>query len=203
MSITAIVEQLPAAVETAPDYTAAWIGFWATFVPGLLAVGGAIWIGLRQSGIQREQTAIQGRQADIQHRQTDIQERQANILERQTALQELTLKKELFERRFQYIEKMRKYVQRMRSGDDLTADETNQFLLDTREAGLLFPKDLDALMSFVIIAAEDYRDLDSDRHDADPKTREAAIDERVKLKQEMASHFSELVKGADQYMRLV
>lgn len=62
------------------------LGAAATFVTGVLAVGGAIYVGLRQ--------------ADIQAKQASVAERQTKILDRQTALAELTLRNDLFEKRY-------------------------------------------------------------------------------------------------------
>lgn len=61
------------------DWTAEAI---ATLTTGILAVGGAIYVG--------------NKQADIQDRQAGIAERQTKILDRQAALAELTLRRELF-----------------------------------------------------------------------------------------------------------
>ncbi len=60
-------------------------GAGATLLTGLLAVGGAVYVGIRQAAIQAKQTTI----AD----------HQTKILDRQAALAELTLRSDLFEKR--------------------------------------------------------------------------------------------------------
>lgn len=82
------------------DWTAEAV---ATLTTGILAVGGAIYVG-------REQ-------ARIQHRQAGIADRQTKILDRQTKLAELTLRKELFDQRFAVYEAtQRLLMQAMREG---------------------------------------------------------------------------------------
>lgn len=72
-------------MDWSPEAQATLWGAGAALVTGLVAVGGAIYVGLRQ--------------ADIQSKQAGIAERQTKILDRQTALAELTLRHELFEKR--------------------------------------------------------------------------------------------------------
>lgn len=45
-----------------------------TALVGLLAVGGAIYVGIKQAGIAKAQTEIAGRQTAILHRQVELEE---------------------------------------------------------------------------------------------------------------------------------
>jgi hypothetical protein len=75
----------------------------ATLLTGITAVGGAVYVGVKQ--------------ARIQSRQASISDRQTKILDRQIALAELALRKDLFDERFAVYEATQKLLmQAMREG---------------------------------------------------------------------------------------
>jgi len=62
-----------------------WDAF-ATMFTGVLAVGGAFWVGRKQTQISAQQNNILGRQADAMAQQTEIMDRQAKTADRQTEI---------------------------------------------------------------------------------------------------------------------
>ena len=98
-----------------------WEAF-ATLVTGASAVGGAVWVGIRQSGIS--------------HRQTQI-------LDRQVRLEELSLRADLFERRFVVYEATRKFLAEIVAhADKPTPEVEREFVIALNESVFLFNGDV-------------------------------------------------------------
>lgn len=92
----------------------------AGLVTGVLAVGGAVWVGLRQARISATQT---------------------EILSKQTELAAATLRSELFERRMKTYEVTAEFVARLTIRDvsvSVTEDQSDQLALKIRESQFLF-----------------------------------------------------------------
>lgn len=79
-----------------------WEAF-ATLTTGALAVGGAVFIGLRQLDLTREQSKIASRQADVASRQADL-------LEHQVQVDRANLRADLFERRLAVYKACKAYI---------------------------------------------------------------------------------------------
>jgi hypothetical protein len=94
-------------------------GALATFSAGLMAVGGAVWVG-------RKQVAVAARQAEI--------------LDRQAKLAELTLRHELFDRRWKVFEATRNFIAGVINDDGVPSDAVlRAFFVAQIEAQYLFP----------------------------------------------------------------
>jgi hypothetical protein len=103
--------------------TFTWEAF-ATLLTGVSAVGGAVWVGLKQTAIS--------------HRQTEILARQARI-------EELGLRSELFERRFAVYEATRRFLSEIVANDGRCSIETEQaFEIALNESNFLFCDDVQA-----------------------------------------------------------
>jgi hypothetical protein len=116
------------------DYDIDWQA-WATLATGILAVGAAIFVGLRQMKISSRQNDILDRQALISHRQTEILDRQAGI-------EEAKLKAELFDRRLQTFEVTADFLLHLGSmpADDrpVHKERWDKFVEKYRESQFLF-----------------------------------------------------------------
>ena len=103
-----------------------WEAF-ATLVTGIVAVGGATLIGLRQVGIS---------------------DRQSAIMERQVGLDELKLRSDLFDRRFAVYEATRQFLAEIVAHADEPEKETqNRFLWAVDQSRFLFSSDVSARLT--------------------------------------------------------
>ena len=108
-----------------------WQAF-ATLGAGAMAVGGALFIALRQM-------AITHRQADIAERQAGIQDRQAMIQDRQLQLQQINLKIQLYEKRLAIYEAAADFVLKLTTKRGMPDFETTKtFLYAAGKSRFLF-----------------------------------------------------------------
>lgn len=98
---------------------------WATLATGILAVSGAVAVGIKQNKITK--------------RLADSADRQISILSRQVALEELTLRNEVFERRFKIYDATAEYLRQiLQRADAPDAEVMQAFVLAVRECEFLF-----------------------------------------------------------------
>ena len=98
----------------------------ATLVTGMLAVGGAIYIGKKQMVISNGQNGILREQADITRDQAAIASRQTDILDKQTDIQNRGLRIELFDMRFAVFETTEKWLSFVMNGQELTGQTVSK-----------------------------------------------------------------------------
>lgn len=130
-----------------------WQSF-ATLVTGMLAVGAALIIGLKQSAITV---------------------RQNKILSMQTTLAETELKHDLFEKRYQVYDAVRSFLLFIMQHADFPEAYEHTFLRAKHEAKFLFRKDVQDLlqniweksMQYRILKLEMARIYDRERHYGD------------------------------------
>ena len=115
-----------------PAVTAAIIGALATLATGFAAVGGAIWVSLKQERIGILQATIQAEQVRASEKQTDILKQQSDIAG-------ATLRSGVFDRRMSVYVSAMTYVANM---DDMRvmrdADYRENFSLKVQEGQFLF-----------------------------------------------------------------
>lgn len=142
-----------------------WEAF-ATLVTGLAAVGGAGWLG---------------------HRQTKILAKQGDILDHQTRLERAKLRFDMFDRRYAYVELFDRFLQRVKSDRAVWTTVDTEFLTKSREAEFLFPRELKVIIDEVWTLGNEYQsvveDLDNDDTDVVAKARER----RAKIRAELSS----------------
>jgi hypothetical protein len=85
------------------DWTAIDWDALATLLTGVLAVGGAVYVGRKQVGISERQVGISERQVRISEKQTDILARQADVAE-------MSLREAIFDRRIAVYDATRKLI---------------------------------------------------------------------------------------------
>lgn len=127
-----------------------WIDRWkfdwpsfATLTTGLLAVGGAIYIGIQQITITRSQVDIAHKQTEIMSRQVDIASKQTTIMGQQASLQQLTLKADLYEKRLKVYTDVRDYADTLsNAGKKIPYETKNNFLISLESSKFLFNTDV-------------------------------------------------------------
>jgi hypothetical protein len=168
-----------------PDgYIIDWAA-WATFSTGVLAVGAALFVGVRQSRIGQ--------------RQTDILAQQVEISDRIAATEEARVRLELFQKRYEFVQTYNLFIKRVRAKRDDFSEEDTAFLEGAKEAEFLFPRALKGLIDELWTLAIYYLDAGADLANPDEKVAEAARKKRVEVRakiDEAAKKFDELCDRA-------
>ena len=160
--------------------TFTWEAF-ATLLTGVSAVGGAVWVGIRQSGISYRQT---------------------QILDRQVRLEELTLKNALFDRRYSYFQLFATYAQGIKNGAELPKGLEDEFVTKSREAKFLFPSDLVTLVEKVHGLAFELQTTERELLVGKPESRLSAEERRRVLRGELTEAVEKFQKIAEPHLHL-
>lgn len=167
-----------------------WLGFtwqaFATLSTGAMAVGSALFVGLKQVGIAQRQVGIAEKQAEIQRQQAETAQ--------------MTLREKLFERRFELFCDMEKAF------DDAQKDHPNPFEMTPERsrvvlsARFLFPENVrealrPALEQFRVVKGVKEKKL-SDESDEDHASR------LKEAKAELRRLYRAFAERMEEYMRL-
>jgi hypothetical protein len=131
---------------------AALIGAGATVFTGLVAVGGAVWVGLRQVRIADRQADIQAEQAAIAQRQTEIQDRQVKLVDVNNRIQ-------IFDRRMRLYHDARTFLHHFIPEEQTKAVQKRleRFIEHLNESRFLFDVTIYNWMTEILHKQAEYR----------------------------------------------
>lgn len=154
------------------DYVS-WEAF-ATLVTGMLAVGAAVWVGLKQQ----------------------------NITAQQLENEKLALKLELFEKRYEFYDVLTRYIRATRFRNGVSYALEKEFSAKSRKGLLLFPKSAASLIADITALGDEYQDLAEAKVSPDASIRKPALARRKAIRARQDELFQDFETIADTALRI-
>lgn len=154
------------------DYVS-WEAF-AAFTTGVLAVGAAVWVGLKQQKITAQQ------------------------LENER----LTLRLELFEQRYEFYDVLTRYIRATRFRNGVSATLEKEFAAKSRKGLLLFPKSTAILIAEIAALGDEYQDLAEAKVSPSDDVRKPALARRKAIRARQDALFQQFDSIAETAMRI-
>lgn len=154
------------------DYVS-WEAF-ATLITGILAVGAAVWVGLKQQKITAQQ------------------------LENER----LSLRLELFEKRYEFYDVLTRYIRATRFKNGVSAILEREFAAKSRKGLLLFPKSSADLINKIASLGDEYQDLAEVKVSPEDSIRKPALARRKAIRARQDELFQAFDSIAESAMRI-
>jgi len=167
-------------------------GDFATLTTGLLAVIGAVWVGMRQ--------------VEITDRQANISEQQTKILDRQITLQSLSFKVDLHDRRLKIYSDVKSYAHSIWSREDFNELKRSGNIIVSLEASkFLFNDAIHAKIREIFVIGTKFRAV-TEKLDAIERSGGIQPDnlknEQYELSDKIDAHFSAFTEMSTPYLRV-